>query len=64
MEIIITSYHKEQIKHRCYKDVAKNMEKQDHFQNCCKTVNLPVTRRQASKFCNKTGLAYKKGRLK
>jgi hypothetical protein len=38
-------------------------EKDKKFKEACEVVKLPPTRRQASKWRNGKGLAYKKGRI-
>lgn len=41
----------------------REFSKDDHFIKCCEKVNVKATKRQASKFKRKTGMAYKRGRL-
>jgi hypothetical protein len=38
-------------------------ETDQYFQACCKAVEIPATKRQASRWHNKKGLAYKKGQF-
>lgn len=40
----------------------KDFTKDEYFIKCCKAVEIEPRIRQASKFQNRQGLAYKKGR--
>ena len=39
----------------------KNIIESENFKNMCELAGIPVTKRQAVKFKNKRGLAYKTG---
>jgi len=41
----------------------KEFKEDKHFRACCKKMDIGATKRQASKFRNKKGLAYKANKL-